>query len=147
MPESVYKNTDFTVKAIGIHSISSEGILDAAIDPDNPGTSLWVRSISDSSGNICTDLSSLSDDAYVSVVNNKHSEVTASCVMSVYDSDNILSGFYNIGSTDIAPGETVRLMIPDIDTINIAQIKISAYIGSINQFRPGGMPLVLNNAN
>lgn len=145
MSESVYDNTNFVVKAIGMHSVSNEGILEFATDPDNPKTSLWIKSVSDSKNRVYENLKNgITEGSYATIVNNKASQVKVVCVVSTYDTNNQLVGFYPLGSLDIEAGSSANIDLPLLDTTRAKQLKLSAYVNSVDPLKPGGSPLILN---
>lgn len=146
--EAVYNNTNFVVKAIGQHSVSSVGFTDIATDPANPKTSIWIKSAYNSSSQKYTNLNSgISPGSYATIINNKDTSVTAVCILTAYDTDNRMIEFRNLGNLNIDAVSEAKIALPVIDPQKIKQLKISAYIDSIDPLKPGGMPLILNKTN
>lgn len=145
MTEMVYANTNFVVKAIGQHSVSEAGFMEVSSDPENPKTSLWVKSVCDSRNQVYAGLDNgIAAGSYAVVVNNKPTQVSAVCTAALYDSGQKLIGIYQLGSHEIGAGEAARISLPAIDAGGAAQMKILAYVDSADPPRPGGLPLVLN---
>lgn len=148
MTEDIYKNTDFVVKAIGQHYVSDEGIMDIMSDPDNPKTSLWIKSVCDSKNNAYTDINEgISEGSYVTVVNNKESQVQALCVVGLYDKYDRLVRLYNLEKTEIESVSEMKIALPEIDTRFADKVKILGYINSADPAKPGGMPFVIDRIN
>lgn len=145
MSETVYKNTNFVVKAIGIHSVSDAGEEDFATNPNNPQTSLWIKSLCDRKSNVYTNTNNgITQGSYATIVNNKTTNVKALCVLAEYDNNDRLIGLSNLGSVDIDAKSSANI---NVSATTASKIKVMAYVNSIDPLKPGAMPLELHKTN
>lgn len=154
MDSATYNKTNFVVKAIGTHSISEAGVAQSGSDggqePEEPGvtnpeTPLWVKQVKDSAGTAYTNMNKgISAGSYVTVMNNTKEQVTAKCVLAVYDASNRLMAIRLLPSQEIAAGMEADISIGSaVDTTGAERVKIYPSIDTILPIKPGGMPYTL----
>lgn len=115
-------------------------------EPTNPGTSLWVKSVKNSGGTAYSSISGgIAAGSYVTVENNKSTQVSAVCVITLYDQSGRLMKTQTLAAANVAADAEANIPIPAaIDTTGAKTMKVLPYVGTVDPAKPGGTALMLN---